>query len=92
MCELRDMVPRRHREKTSVSFQRVPWVVRNFSWEKSDFLLCVLLIRNNLSINNRLLNYLSHKDINRQYSDFFSFLRKPLCISKVGGEIKHSMN
>ena len=54
-----------------------------FHLGKSDFLPCVLLLRSNL-FSNTLFNYLSLRDIHRQYQDFFfSFLRKPSPISKV---------
>lgn len=55
-----------------------------FHLGKSDFLPCVLLLRSNLSSNNSLFNYLSLRDIHRQYQGFFfSFLRKLGLISKV---------
>lgn len=46
-------------------------VCQEFHLGKSDFLSCVLLIRNYLSSNNMLFNYMSLRDINRQYQGFF---------------------
>lgn len=49
---------------------------REFHLGKSAFLPCVLLIRNYLSSNNMLFNYLSLRDVYRQYRDFFFFFFK----------------
>lgn len=87
----RDIVPQSSQRDGLLSIEFM--VCQEFHLRKSDFLSCVLLIRNYLSSNNMLFNYLSLRDINRQYQAFFfSFLRNPSPLSKEAGKIRHSMN
>lgn len=86
-----DRVPRSSQRDVLLSIEFM--ICQEFHLGTSGFLSCVLLIRNYLSSNKMLFNYLSLRDINRQYQAFFfSFLRNPSPLSKEAGKIRHSMN